>query len=449
MSHLRNSKLASIAIAIAATLLLAPPAHAQTFSVIHTFSGPDGAFPQAGLSMDAAGRLYGSTSSGGLSGLECNQQGCGTVFRLVPQGGEWNLSSLWKFHGPNDGADPINRPTFAPSGLLYGTTNAGGVQFCEGPGCGTAYSLRPRATTCPTTLCLWQEAVVYSFGGVNGICDGISSGASPRRVRQRGTVELGSCPGLGDLTYDAAGNIYGTIPCCYGAVYELTPNGTATALYYFAGGADGDTPEAGVIFDHAGNLYGTTAGGGSGRGCGTVFELSPSGSGSWTKTTLYDFQCASDGSAPYGGVIFDSAGNLYGTTNFGGANMVGTVYELSPAGGGTWTFHLLYSLQYRGTFDFLLYGPTGSLAIDSSGSLYGTAVLDGAFGGGSVFKLTPSNGAWTYTSLHDFTGESDGNQPFGNVLVDANGTVYGTASQGGLANGCGQFGCGTVWKITQ
>ncbi len=448
MPPLRNSQLASTAIAIAATLLLALSAHAQTFSVLHTFSGPDGAFPQAGLSIDASGRLYGTTSSGGLNGSFCTQEGCGTVFRLVLQGGGWNLSPLWKFHGPNDGAGPINRPTFAPSGLLYGTTNAGGAGFCEGPGCGTAYSLRPRATTCPTTLCLWQEAVLYSFGGISAICEGISSGMSPRRNDQTDTVTLGTCPGLGDLTYDAAGNIYGTIPCCYGAVYELTPNGMATALYYFAGGADGDSPQAGVIFDRAGNLYGTTVGGGTGN-CGTVYKLSPSGSGNWTKTTLYNFQCTSDGSAPYGGLIFDSAGNLYGTTNFGGANMVGTVYELSPAGGGSWTFHLVYSLQYQGTFDFLLYGPTGSLAIDSSGSLYGTAVLDGAFGVGSVFKLTPSNGGWTYTSLHDFSGGTDGDQPFGNVLVDANGNVYGTASQGGLSGACGGPGCGTVWKITQ
>jgi uncharacterized repeat protein (TIGR03803 family) len=455
MPTLRDSELVSIAgrsimatIAIAATLLLTLSAYAQTFSVIHTFSGADGAFPQAGLSIDPRGRLYGSTSSGGLNGSECFQTGCGTIFQLAPHGDGWTLSSLWKFHGPSDGADPINRPTFAPNGVLYGTTDAGGAQFCEGPGCGTAYSLRPGPTTCPSTLCLWRETIAYSFGGVAGICQGITSGMSPRRSRQPGTVELGSCPGLGDLTYDAAGNIYGTIPCCYGAVYKLTPDGTATVLYYFGGGADGDTPQAGVIFDHAGNLYGTTVGGGT-NFCGTVYELSPSGSGSWTKTTLYSFQCGSDGSAPYGGVIFDSGGNLYGTTNFGGANMVGTVYELSQAGGGNWTFHLLYSLQYGGTFDFLLYGPTGSLAMDSSGSLYGAAVLDGAFGGGSVFKLTPSNGGWTYTSLHDFRGGTDGEQPFGSVLVDADGTVYGTASQGGLDDGCGSPGCGTVWKITQ
>src|ERR1035437_1017268 len=210
---------------------------------------------------------------------------------------------------------------------------------------------------------------------------------------------------------------------------------------------DHKSPQSGVIFDSAGNLYGTTQGGGTG-GCGTVYELSPSSSG-WTEKVLYNFQCgfSSDGQYPIGGLIFDAAGNLYGTTNFAGANNGGTVFELSPLGGGNWTFHLLYSLSYNGTFDFLLYGPTGTLAMDSSGSLYGTTVMDGAFGGGSVFKLTPSHGGWTYTSLHDFGGGSDGGNPFGNVVLDASGNVYGTAGVGGLS-GCEGLGCGVVWKIT-
>jgi uncharacterized repeat protein (TIGR03803 family) len=108
----------------------------------------------------------------------------------------------------------------------------------------------------------------------------------------------------------------------------------------------------------------------------------------------------------------------------------------------------LYSLQYTGTFDFLYYGPTGSLVMDASGSLYGTTVLDGAFSSGSVFKLTPSNGSWTYTSLHDFSNENDGGSPYGNVSFDASGNLYGTASLGGLNNGCQGLGCGVVWEIT-
>src|SRR5580704_17619311 len=154
---------------LTAAFALASPAQAQTFSVIHTFSGIDGANPVAGLTIDARGRLYGTTQNGGHRNSFCPQQGCGTAFRLAAPGGGWTLTPLHQFEGPSDGATPMARPVFGPNGLLYGTTDAGGAQFCEGPGCGTAYSLRPRATTCPTTLCLWQEAVVYSFGGVNGI----------------------------------------------------------------------------------------------------------------------------------------------------------------------------------------------------------------------------------------------------------------------------------------
>jgi uncharacterized repeat protein (TIGR03803 family) len=435
---------------LTAAFALASPAQAQTFSVIHTFSGIDGANPVAGLTIDARGTLYGTTQGGGHQDSLCPQQGCGTVFRLAAPGGGWILTPLHQFEGPGDGATPMARPVFGPNSLLYGTTDAGGAQFCEGPGCGTAYSLQPGAMACTTALCPWSESVLYSFGGVEDTCEGFEDwSARPTNNPQRpGELVLGSCPTFGELTFDHAGNIYGTVPCCHGAVYELTPGGTPTALYYFTGGDDGDNPQSGVIFDGAGNLYGTTEGGGTG-GCGTVYELSPIGSG-WTEKVLYDFQCgfSSNGQYPIGGLIFDAAGNLYGTTNFAGANNGGTVFELSPSSGGHWTFHLLYSLRYNGTFDFLIYGPTGTLAMDSSGSLYGTTVMDGAYGGGSVFKLTPSADGWTYTSLHDFRGGSDGGNPFGNVVLDASGNVYGTAGVGGLSGGCEGLGCGVVWKIT-
>ncbi len=445
-------------IAIALTLLCGmaiiatQPAQAQTFAVIHTFSGIDGANPVAGLTIDARGRLYGTTQDGGHRNSFCPQQGCGTAFRLAAQDGGWTLTPLHQFEGPSDGATPMARPVFGPNGLLYGTTDAGGAQFCEGPGCGTAYSLRPGPGGpggCTTALCPWLESVVYSFGGIEAICEGFQdwSARPTNNPKRPGELVLGSCPTFGELTFDHAGNIYGTVPCCHGAVYELSPGGTPTALYYFTGGDDGDNPQSGVIFDSAGNLYGTTEGGGTG-GCGTVYELSPSGSG-WMEKVLYNFQCgSSDGQSPIGGLIFDAAGNLYGTTNFGGANNGGTVFELSPSGGGNWTFHLLYSLRYNGTLDFLIYGPTGTLAMDSSGSLYGTTVMDGAFAGGSVFKLTPSTGGWIYTSLHDFQGGSDGGNSFGNVVLDASGNVYGTAGVGGLSDGCEGLGCGVVWKIT-
>jgi len=447
-SRLLHSTLRLAIFAVA--FVLAQPVIGQTFNVIHSFSGTDGANPVAGLAIDARGRLYGTTQSGGHSSGFCNEEGCGTVFRLEFQGAGWTLDPLWQFRGPSDGSTPMARPAFAPNGVLYGTTDAGGAQFCEGPGCGSLYSLRPPATACTTSLCPWLESIVYSFGGINAICEGFSDWSAARpagRPHDPGTLVLGSCPSFGEVTFDQAGNIYGAIPCCYGAVYKITPGGTPTPLYYFSGGDDGNGPESAVIFDQSGNLYGTTNGGGT-NGCGTVYELSPS-DGGWTEKVLYSFQCGStDGQYPIGGLIFDSAGNLYGTTNFGGAHNGGTVFELTPAGGGNWTFHLLYSLTYNGTFDFLIYGATGTLAIDSGGALYGTTVMDGANGAGSVFKLTPHNGSWTYTSLHDFTGGSDGGNPFGNVVLDSAGNVYGTAgvSSGG---GCGGLGCGVVWEITQ
>jgi uncharacterized repeat protein (TIGR03803 family) len=449
MSCLLSTSYSRVALYLAifaAALCLTLPLTAQTFTVIHNFTGgADGAAPRAGLTIDARGSLYGTTSSGGSArNGECQNDQCGVVFQAAQRGSGWVLTPLYEFLGPGDGALPIARPVFGPNGLLYGTTNAGGENFCEGPGCGTAYGLRPGAHACTTAVCYWQEALLYSFGGILAICEGGETPSNqPARLGQHAPQPvLGSCPGSGHLSFDQAGNIYGTIPCCYGSVYQLTPSGNATPLYYFSGGNDGNGPVSGVIFDHAGNLYGTTASGGA-DDCGTVYELSPNGSG-WTEKVLYSFQCGSDGQEPIGGLIFDAAGDLYGTTSTGGQNGGGTVFELTPSGS-NWIFNLLYSLSCSG--DCSMAGPSGSLAMDSSGSLYGTAPFDGAFNYGSVFRLTPSDGQWTYTSLHDFTFGDDGANPYGNVAFDAAGNLYGTAEYGG-ANRCLGNGCGVVWKIT-
>jgi uncharacterized repeat protein (TIGR03803 family) len=402
-------------------VLLASPMAAQTFSALHTFSGPDGAVPKDGLTIDNVGRLYGATSTGGLAGFDCPPEGCGVVFRLAPQGSGWIETPLWDFHGPDDGSVPLGTPVFGPNNLLYGTTSTGGSNSCGGAGCGTVYSLRPGPTACTSALCYWSESVLYSFTGTNG--------ANP----------------VGHVVFDDAGNMYGVTSSGNGGVYQLTPGGVYSQLYAF-NGPDGKTPQSGVIFDRAGNLYGTTQSGGA-NFCGAVYELSPNGSG-WTESVLYSFQCAADGHDPIGGLIFDGNGNLYGTTNFGGASNGGTVFELTPSGGGNWTFNLIYSLVYTGTFDWPLYGPTGSLTMDSAGNLYGTAILDGTFASGSVFKLTPSNGGWTYTSLHDFSNGGDGGDPYGSVTLDSNGNLYGTASQGPFGGACQGNGCGTVWEIT-
>jgi uncharacterized repeat protein (TIGR03803 family) len=200
---------------------------------------------------------------------------------------------------------------------------------------------------------------------------------------------------------------------------------------------------AGVIFDTAGNLYGVTQNGGGNnqncsQGCGTVFELSPASGGTWTLTTLYDFQGLDDGEQPYGGLVFDSSGNLYGTTQAGGAGGGGTVFRLSSANG-SWTLTTLYSF---GVINNAL-SPNSSLIFDSAGNLYGTSIGGGNNGDGTVFKLTPTSSApWKETVLHSFGVAHDGVGPHGPLVMDAQGNLYGTTSSGGAG------GVGIVFELT-
>jgi uncharacterized repeat protein (TIGR03803 family) len=244
----------------------------------------------------------------------------------------------------------------------------------------------------------------------------------------------------GDLIFDESGNIYGTAinggNLNSGVVYELTRAGggwTGTVLY--APGSNAN-PYGGVVFDNVGNLYGATYQGGFG-GAGTVYQLSPSGSG-WTGRTLVQFYGA-DGATPIGGLIIDPSGNLYGTTSSGG-DRYGTVFELTPADGG-WTFNTLYRFLLGAANG----GPQAKLVMDAAGNLYGTTYADGAYGYGSVFKLTPGSAGWTQTVLHDFTGAADGAFPVSNLVFDASGNLYGTTWFGGSPT-CSQ-GCGVVFEI--
>jgi uncharacterized repeat protein (TIGR03803 family) len=399
-------------IVLALTVILTQSAPAQTYKVIYNFTGgQDGAYPEAGLTMDRGGNLYGTAYQGGGSNR-------GTVFKLTRKGSGWVLGPLYSFTGGADGSAPLARVVFGPDGSLYGATEFGG-RNC-GVGCGTVFNLKPSATGCKTALCSWVETVLYRFSGS-------SDGANP---------------GYGDLIFDSAGNIYGTTYFggnnAQGVVYELKPsNGkwTETALYKFTGSSDGANPYAGVIFDQVGNLFGAAYAGGA-YGYGTVFELTPSGSG-WTEKTLHAFQSWSDGASPFGGLVFDNAGDLYGATSSGGPSSGGTAYALMPSNG-NWTFGVLYS--FAGSA--YLPGPYGSLTLDAAGNLYGTTTKDGAYGQGSVFKLTLSGGGWAETDLYDFPGGSQGAVPYGSVLVDASGNLYGTASNGGAS------GYGVVWEIT-
>jgi uncharacterized repeat protein (TIGR03803 family) len=379
-------------------------APAQTFNVLHSFNGLDGRQPYSGVTLDREGNLYGTAYYGGT--------GSGTVYKLTHAGSGWILNVLSSF--ARGGANPYAGVIFGPNGTLYGTTS----KASGGGGNGTVFNLGPSPAVCKTSLCPWSEDLLYAFAGPP---DGYG-------------------PGLGDVTFDPAGNLYGTTYSGgngYGIVYELKPSGggwTENDLHSFGYG-DGAYPYSRVILDNSGNLYGTTWGGGA-NADGTVFEMTPSGSG-WTHTVLYSFQLASDGGNPYAGLIFDSSGNLYGATSSGGAGGGGTVFKLTPSNNGSWTYSLLYS--FAGSNDC---GPQNSLVLDAAGNLYGTTYCDGANSLGNVFKLTPSGNNWTYTSLHDFTGGSDGEIPFCSVAFDTSGNLYGTTVTGGAQ------GVGTVWEIT-
>ena len=244
------------------------------------------------------------------------------------------------------------------------------------------------------------------------------------------------------LAFDSAGNAYGTTAAGgdfnYGTVFMLTPSGQETVLYSFTGGGDGLDPHGGVTLDSAGNLYGTTVAGGfggvcAGDGCGTVFELTPSGGGHWTETTLYLFRGLNDGFGPGSGLVFDGAGNLYGTTPDGGAHSAGVVFELSP-GAHNWRYKVIHT--FSGGKDGAV-GSLGPLVFDAAGSLYGVTELGGTNGAGAVYKLSPTpRGPWKTTVLYDFKGTPDAGNPYGGLILDKAGNLYGTTYFGG-ANGMG------------
>ena len=395
------------------SFLILSTAQGQTFTVIHHFTGgSDGANPIAGVTVDAAGNLYGTASAGG-------RRGYGDVYRLVHSGPGWLFSLVYTFLGDavGDGISPQSRVVIGPGGFLYGTTRSGGGgDGCrERHGCGTVFRVKPKPGA---SLDPWQETVLYSFGTYDG-----------------------SDPYYGDVVFDAVGNLYGTTrdggAYLQGVVYELTPQAgmwKEQVLYSFAGTPDGSAPMGGVAMNQAGVLFGTTSAGGM-AGWGAVYQLRLSASG-WTESVLYSFEGAGDGETPIAGVVVGPSGVLYGATLAGGINGGGTVLALTPGGGSSWDFSTLYGFGGSG-------GPYGGLIADQAGNLYGTTSGDGAGRQGSVFKLTLSSGQWMYTSLHDFTGGLDGGTPYGGLALDANGNLYGTASVGGA------YGNGVVFQVRQ
>jgi len=385
------------------TVVATQSAQAQIFTSLHAFSGHDGQQPLAGVSIDRAGNLYGTTTYGGSAGF-------GTVFKLTRKNSSWILIPLYSFRGGTDGAFPGSRVVIGADGALYGTTAQGGSSGCYNAGCGTVYNLRPAASVCTTALCPWTESVLYRFPDFNG-----GDGADP----------------VGALTFDQAGNLYGVTAaggssCCNGVVYKMTHSngGWTESIIYSFQASGGTVPAGGVIFDRVGNLYGTTNQGG-GYGFGTIYQLTPSGS-SWQETVLHSFQNASDGSYS-ADLIFDGSGNLYGATFDGGSDGGGSVYQLTPSHG-NWTFNLLYGFTGDGAGG----QSGGSLALDAAGNLYGATLYGGDDDAGTVFKLSPSGSGWAYTGLHSFDPSGTGGEfPNGSLALGANGDVYGTAQVGG------------------
>jgi uncharacterized repeat protein (TIGR03803 family) len=411
--------------------VITPMARAQTFTVIHNFTGgTDGGLPLTGLTEGSNGRFYGTAWVGGVQNGNCSL-GCGLIFQLVNSGGKWLETPLYEFEGGLDGANPQGRPIVQPNGTLVGSTENGGGGQCSGfaAGCGTIFTLRPSPTASGYALGFWNEDVLYRFQGG-------SDGADP----------------FGDVALDAAGNIYGTsqtggvsskcvpvgIGC--GTAWELSHSGgnwTKTMLWGFGEGTDGIEPFDGLHFDRAGNLYGSTYTGGPFEE-GIVFELTPHGE-SWSESILHSFTGNSDGGLPHSGIYVDGSGNLFGATTDGGSGIGGTVFELNQVGG-AWNFNLIQSLTSGGTRQC---GPVRDLVADTAGNLYGTTSCDGADQLGSVFELSPSgNGTWTFTSLHDFGGP-DGSGPFGNIVIGQDGNLYGTTSKGG------QYNEGVIFVITR
>jgi uncharacterized repeat protein (TIGR03803 family) len=266
----------------------------------------------------------------------------------------------------------------------------------------------------------------------------------------------GNYPEAG-LVADSNGALYGTTyqggSGGWGSVFQLVEqNGvwTENVLHDFTCcGNDGENPQGGVILDKAGNLFGATTQGPN--GCGVVYEVSPAGQGKWTETVLHAFTYKVDGCEPYDNLVMDRNGALYGTTAFGSPGFAGEVYKLTPPRkqGGAWKLKILYAFTGKADGN----NPMSDLIFDKHGALYGTTIYGGLYAAGVVYKLAPplqKGGAWTETVLYPFTDTSDGGYPQSGLVFDNAGNLYGMTKLGGLSSGCiiYSYYCGVVFKLT-
>lgn len=397
-------------------LSLIATTHGQTLTTLFSLNQANGGglYPGAGLVFDRSDNLYGTTVYGGTFG-------CGTIFRLSSAASGRQFSVLRNLKRATEGCFPEARLLLDAAGNLYGTTSGGGAA-----GFGTVFELSQG------THGGWSLTVLYSF---QTGCANCGQGATPA------------------LIFDLSGNLYGSNSQGgangYGMVFELSPVGDGTwteqTLYSFAGGPDGYDASPGLIFDQAGNLVGTTYGGGSYMG-GTAFELTPLADGSWQKNTLYNF--GQYDSRP-GDLTIDGSGNLYGATVTGGQYNSGTVFELLKQPDGTWTHNVLHSFQALASGDGndpTLWEP---LLLDKGRKLWGTTLFGGLtaavcpMGCGTIFQVSQnSDGTWSEVHF-DFSGDNSGPiEPLSGLVFDQHGNLYGTAA-GGVS------GDGSIYEFVQ
>jgi uncharacterized repeat protein (TIGR03803 family) len=452
----KSPRLAIRALISLAIILTTPSIASASWKekVLYSFQGlPDGSVPTGGAVLDKHGNLYGATTDGGSSSCGGPFQ-CGTVYQVAPpakKGDSWTETIVYVFLGKNhnDGETPAGNVIIDEAGNLYGTTAYGGTGTCillgENVGCGTVYELSPPSEKGGA----WTETVLYSFP----------------------TAKQGYLP-RGNLVFDSAGNLYGatqfgggygtTCNSLYlycGAVFELSPPTTEggkwkeKVLHGFRGGTDGANPNGGFIFDSKGAIYGTTQFGGfeggdcGAGGCGTVFKLAPptSKSSAWSEELLDRFDPGNSGAGePEAGVTFGKNGDLYGTTFGGGNSGSGTIFELAPGSNDKWKERVLYHFRDGDDGGH----PQSSLVFDSKGNLFGTASGGGAVGNGTIFRLRPTGDSWAFATVYQFKLSPDGAYPTGSLIFDRAGNLYGITQYGGSGQMCGNFRCGTVFKVS-
>jgi len=400
----------AFAILLAICLAAAPAAQAQTFKLVHTFTGtPDGAQPFQSSPLILNGALYGTTLFGGL-------YNDGTIFKVDRTGKE---TVLYNFAGGADGSVPDGTLIADAKGNLYGTTNNGGdltCPFSPETGCGVVFKFNAQGLT-----------PLYTFTGG-------PDGAFPQGV-----------------VIDSAGNLYGGTynggdpGCVCGVVYKLDTSGNQTVLHTFTGGTDGGSPNGFVSIDSAHNVYGAALGGGNladcaRAGCGLIFKIDSSGN----ETELYDFTGGADGDLPNAAFLMDAAGNLYGTTigggdltcSAGGVTGCGVVFQVTAAG----KEHVLYTFHGADGAQ-----PNYGFIKDTRGNGYSTTTYGGLYGFGTVFALSPGR---VEKRLYSFTGGADGANPYSGLAMDPMGNIYSNTYQGGDLSCNPPYGCGTLFRIS-